>query len=178
MDRILTAIEQAYERDPFRIKDIINHVNDNQIASKTWLLENLRPEGRGVVLGGWYGYLASELGFTSVDVDPGTKRYGQIIYPEVDFRIEDCWNHIMKRRYQTYVCTSCEHMPQEDLDMVSLMPGLWALQSNNYHDIPQHINCKDSLAEFRDEYNWDEILYEGELDRGHYKRWMVIGLIK
>lgn len=175
--RILKAIEKAYNQEPFRIKDIINHVNDNQMASKAWLLEKLRPEGTGVVLGGWYGYLADQLGYINIDLDPGCKEYGRIIYPDVTFKTDDCWTHIMDRYFDTYICTSCEHMPQEDLIIVNHKPGLWCLQSNNYYDCEQHINCKSSLAEFRDEFDWSEILYEGELDRGHYKRWMVIGRI-
>ena len=177
MNNLLKAIDRAYNREPFRIKDIVNSLNDNQMASKEWLLKHLKPEGRVAVLGGWYGYLANELNGISVDLDPGCKEYGKILYPDVDFVVEDAFDYVLRRRIDTIVCTSCEHMTQDNLMFLSNFKHkpLVCLQSNNYFEIKEHINCKESLEEFVSEYNFKEIYYQGELDREKYKRWMVIG---
>ena len=52
---------------------------------------------------------------------------------------------------------------------------LYALQSNNYTTIKEHINCVNSTKELKDQYNINQIVYEDECDMGHYKRFMVLG---
>ena len=75
----------------------------------------------------------------------------------------------------TIINTACEHI--EDF-------GLWwsqiplrtqvILQNNDYFDLPDHINCVSSLKEFKKQADMD-FLYEGVLDLGAYRRFMLIG---
>lgn len=160
------------------MRDVINHVNDNQIACKDWLLKHLPEAENPVVLGGWYGLIASKIGGLSVDIDPKCERIGKQLY-DTRFHTEDAFEYmdVRQHKHDLIVCTSCEHMDQTGLSMLVARKksrDIVAFQSNNYHEIEDHINCKDSLEEFLADYNFKEILYKGELDRGHYKRWMVI----
>jgi hypothetical protein len=76
----------------------------------------------------------------------------------------------------TIVNTSCEHIPNFT-DWYNLLPEgrLIILQSNNYFEIEEHINCSSSLKEFSQSAPMQETLYEGELDLGQYTRYMKIG---
>lgn len=179
MDNILKAINKADSLDV--VKDIINSVNDNQMACKDWLFEHLVPHEHAVVLGGWYGYTASNLSSAvSVDLDPKCERYGKIMYPHVKFRTECAFDYMLTTpRYDMIINTSCEHMPQDQLTLMFNMKrknSIVAFQSNNYFGARDHINCKNTLDEFISDYPFKEIIYKGELDRGDYKRWMVIGI--
>ena len=49
------------------------------------------------------------------------------------------------------------------------------LQSNNYFEIKEHVNCSSSLKEFSKSAPMQKTLYEGELDLGKYTRYMKIG---
>ena len=53
------------------------------------------------------------------------------------------------------------------------------LQSNNFTDLQEHVNCSSSLKEFSESIHMSETLYEGELDltdQGGYIRFMKIGI--
>ena len=54
--------------------------------------------------------------------------------------------------------------------------SLVVLQSNNYHKIEEHINCKNSLNEFIADYNFDKILYTGTLKLDTFERYMIIAM--
>lgn len=169
------AIRVAYEEEPWRIKDILDHIGEDQSKCKTWLVDNMPIFGKGIVVGGWYGMLANYLGYASLDIDPKCSYYGKVLYPNVEFIVDDAFNHLMECRYDMVVNTACEHMKQEDLDMFNYLPDTWfALQSNNWEGVSGHINCKSSLEEFASEYDFD-FLYKGEMDMGGYKRWTIVG---
>ena len=75
----------------------------------------------------------------------------------------------------TIINTSCEHidpfskwwnkLPKEKLII---------LQSNDFFHHKEHINCVSSIKEFKKQAPLN-LLYEGELDLGQYKRFMLIG---
>ena len=50
------------------------------------------------------------------------------------------------------------------------------LQSNNYFEIKDHVNCFNTLQEFEASVNFDKILYKGQLELPKYTRFMVIGV--
>ena len=77
----------------------------------------------------------------------------------------------------TVINTSCEHIPNFSDWYEKLQSGtLVVLQTNNYFDIEEHINCKSSLKEFSDETPMKQVLFEGVLDLEKYKRFMKIGI--
>ena len=83
---------------------------------------------------------------------------------------------ISRETPDTIVNTSCEHIPNFS-EWYNLLPEgrLIILQSNNYFEIEEHINCSSSLKEFSQSAPMQETLYEGELDLGQYTRYMKIG---
>ena len=77
----------------------------------------------------------------------------------------------------TIVNTSCEHIDNFSSWYDDLPYGvLLILQTNNYFEIEDHINCSNSLAEFADSTPMEDVLYEGALDCNKYTRFMRIGV--
>lgn len=72
--------------------------------------------------------------------------------------------------------TSCEHLDHFD-DWWKLIPlgKLCALQSNNYFDVIDHVNCVGSVDEFLQQTQFTKVLYSGELELEKYTRYMIIG---
>lgn len=201
----ITEIYQQSKYDPdidlYRSFDILNSVNENQIASKEWLIENLKPfidhekHSKFCVLGGWYGLLAVMLSeevsedcrIDTVDCDPETEKFGRDIlgldqYKNVHFRCENAeeWFHDRPKLYDIILNTSCEHMEPEDLVMITRMKrqdALICFQGNNYHEIQSHVNTHNSLDEFVDSLELIEVYYKESFPapNGKYDRYMVIG---
>jgi len=78
----------------------------------------------------------------------------------------------------TIINTSCEHI-KNFTDWFNLIPAgkLVALQSNNYFEIDDHVNCVNSLDEFKQQALLSNIIYEGELELEKYTRYMLIGYV-
>ena len=76
----------------------------------------------------------------------------------------------------TIINTSCEHI-ENFTEWYDKIPNgkLVVLQSNNYYEIEEHVNCVGSIEEFAVKAPMDNILYSGELDLPKYKRFMLIG---
>ena len=76
----------------------------------------------------------------------------------------------------TIINTSCEHI-ENFQEWYDLIPDgkLVVLQSNNYYEIEEHVNCVRSIEEFAVKAPMDNILYSGELELPKYKRFMLIG---
>ena len=79
------------------------------------------------------------------------------------------------RRRHLIICTSCEHM--QDFTNKNSFKGnpFVCLQSNDYIDLPDHINCVKNVEELIEKNQLKKIWYKGEKDFGNYKRFMVIG---
>jgi hypothetical protein len=76
----------------------------------------------------------------------------------------------------TIINTSCEHIENFSNWYDKIPNGkLIILQSNNYFEVDEHVNCSNNLSEFSNSAPMSEILYEGELDLDMYKRFMKIG---
>lgn len=76
----------------------------------------------------------------------------------------------------TIVNTSCEHIPDFGEWYDKIPEGkLVILQSNNYFDVEEHVNCSNDVEEFKAQAPCKEYLFTGTLDLGMYKRFMIIG---
>lgn len=76
----------------------------------------------------------------------------------------------------TIINTSCEHIVDFDEWFRKIPEGkLVVLQSNNYFEIKEHVNCVGSIEEFAVKAPMQNILYAGELELPKYKRFMLIG---
>ena len=76
----------------------------------------------------------------------------------------------------TIINTSCEHI-EKFTDWFNLIPKgkLVALQTNDYFDLPEHVNCVKDINEFKQQAPLSNIIYEGELELEKYIRYMLIG---
>ena len=77
----------------------------------------------------------------------------------------------------TIINTSCEHIPnfKEWYDRIPY-DKLVILQSNNYSELPEHVNSSNSLEEFVDSVPLIDTWYKGEMELSKYTRYMVIGI--
>ena len=82
----------------------------------------------------------------------------------------------VKEMPRTIINTSCEHIENFTKWFNAIPTGkLVALQSNNYFEIEDHVNCVNSLDEFKQQAPLSNIIYEGELELEKYTRYMLIG---
>lgn len=76
----------------------------------------------------------------------------------------------------TIINTSCEHMKNFAEWYAKIPDGkLVVIQSNNYYEVEEHVNCVGSVEEFAAKAPMQNILYSGELELPKYKRFMLIG---
>jgi trans-aconitate methyltransferase len=186
MDKVLQVIDSITIDK--KVKSIINSLNDNQERSKNWLIEksgqflSMLIDPKIVVLAGWYGNLADKLTqfsnhkITSIDIDEECKTIGKKLYDNVRFKTEDISNTDVNN-YNVVVCTSCEHIKDFNKIYDKITNGsLVIFQSNNYKDIKEHVNCKDSLDEFKNSFVLNKTLYSGELKLDKFTRYMIVGI--
>ena len=76
----------------------------------------------------------------------------------------------------TIINTSCEHIHHFN-HWYSLIPAgkLVILQTNNYFDIEEHVNCSIDLDDFVKSAPMSRLLYKGKLELEKYDRFMIIG---
>ena len=76
----------------------------------------------------------------------------------------------------TIINTSCEHIEDFSVWYSKIPAGkLVILQTNNYVDVEDHVNCSKDLAEFEQQTPMSNCLYSGELVLDKYTRYMRIG---
>jgi len=76
----------------------------------------------------------------------------------------------------TIINTSCEHIQDFSKWYNSIPDGkLVILQSNDYFEIEEHVNCSKSISQFSKSCPMKETLFEGELFLPKYTRFMKIG---
>ena len=187
MDTILRVIDDV--TNDRQVKSIINSLNENQEKSKNWLIDkskeyfDLLINPKICVAAGWYGHLANKLEkytdqkVLSFDIDPMTKKIGQKLYPNVWFKVEDIQDFNFTK-FDVVICTSCEHLEPKLLDsmLYKVKAGaLIILQSNNYFEVKEHINCHKGLDDFDKSLKLNTTLYKGTLKLDKYDRYMIIG---
>ena len=153
------------------------------------------------ILGSWYGLLAYRLlekltmkkigNIDCIDFDPKAKAVAKRLWKKTDANnlkngqlayvkfIEQDIKHIKEISSPVVICTSCEHLAQDTInDTISKLDThtLVVLQSNNYREIAQHVNCVDKVEDFANQYvgKLRNIKFY-EKDFVKYKRFMIIG---
>lgn len=187
MDKVLHVIDSV--TNDGLVKNIINSVNNNQEKSKNWLVSESEKyfdffdNPKICVAAGWYGHLADKLRqytdkkVLSFDKDPKTKFVGNKLYNDVWFKVSSIEEFEFKD-FDIVVCTSCEHLKQEVIDnMISKCKNgsLVILQSNNFLEIEDHINCHDNVNNFEKTLKLEKVLYKGTLSLDKFDRYMIIG---
>ena len=76
----------------------------------------------------------------------------------------------------TVINTSCEHIDNFK-DWYEKIPSdtLVIMQTNDYFDIKEHVNCSSTLEDFSEKTPMTQELFSGELQLSKYKRFMRIG---
>ena len=197
----LKRVAKSY---PGRLIDVLDCFSQNQYDCKIWLVDCLNQYPyhfkmktndsiKIAILGGWYGLTAKLLSenfslkaideIHSYDFDPQAKNIGKILFPEINFVEQDITElDLGTKGYSIVINTSCEHIEQEGLyRSLDSAPTktLFVLQSNNYREIQQHINCVDSLDMFEKQYESRlEKVRTFELHKEKYTRYMLIGVKK
>tara|TARA_B110000914_G_scaffold73915_1_gene64941 strand:- start:192 stop:1499 length:1308 start_codon:yes stop_codon:yes gene_type:complete len=76
----------------------------------------------------------------------------------------------------TIINTSCEHIENFEEWYAKIPDGkLVILQSNNFYDVEEHVNCVADVDEFINTAPMSTVLYSGELALPKYNRFMIIG---
>ena len=175
---------------------IAGSVNDNQMKSKKWLVEELADvlelreikNPKILLMAGWYGLVGdmmrTKLGaeVTKVDKEALCEPIGREMYPKIKHK----WGHMEEWDnfdFDVIVMPSCEHVAQEKLNAFLAKKKddtIVVLQSNNQWHHEDHINCKGSVHEFANSVKL-QIIKEGELEMNSgkdqsYRRFMIFGL--
>ena len=76
----------------------------------------------------------------------------------------------------TIINTSCDHIKNYDI-WYNKLPNdkLLILQNNNYFEEEEHVNSVKDLDTFKEASPMSNIVFEGTLNLGMYKRFMLIG---
>lgn len=179
-----TPAEHAPRYDEFR-----DMFSSGQLASKEWVIKELINLGiikhqSIVIVGAWFGTLGLLIKrcflntkITLLDIDPRCKIFlDNITYDNND--ITPVTNDMYQHEYteDVVVNTSCEHIDDIHSWLQLLKKDtLVILQSNDYSELPEHINCVLSIDEFKKQTMLSDILYAGELKMPMYTRYMIIG---
>ena len=76
----------------------------------------------------------------------------------------------------TIINTSCEHIENFEEWYAKIPSGkLVILQSNNFFEVDEHVNCVNDINEFKRMSPMNTVLYSGELQLPKYYRFMLIG---
>ena len=182
---------QIQDLELFRIRDIGNGLAESHWKSKQWLVDELTEflynEDVHIAAGwlGLTGYLLRKefpnIKITSSDIDPGCKIMGKFLFDNIEFKTLDTVLDVnLIKDCQVYINTSIEHIKQEYVDLIfsKLNKGtIFAIQSNNYYKVADHINCSDSLDDFKSRTQFKELLYANKMQFADYDRYMIIGRI-
>lgn len=177
--------EMAPRYDEFR-----DMFSSGQLHSKKWLVDNLysvasdNPFGSIAIAGAWFGTLGfmlnSVLPLTTInmlDIDPRCEVFVNKIINEdqnMSYITKDMFEYHYKE--DIIINTSCEHI--WDLrEWINIIPlnKIIVLQSNNFTNEKDHINCVYSTEEFVQKSGLGKILYKGEFQFPMYTRYMIIG---
>lgn len=167
-----------------------------QVYSKIWLIDNLKQfidnaPNRIVIHGGWNGVLSSLLfnsninieNIVSVDIDPNCKEIATTVNKKYEMQgkfmavTKDMKDFDYDQKPTVVINTSCEHVSDTALiEWFSKIPKntIVVLQSNNFFELTEHINCVNSVEELSRKFPLNNPrCYSFETAK--YTRYMVIG---
>lgn len=181
----------SFSPNQFKSKEnLIKHIEDLKI---------LNEKSEIVIFGAWFGGILIPAfdyvhKITAIDMDEEVISVAKNRlfnnYTNIDFIADDIFN-TYRDQYKSanlFINTSCEHMlPMKEWgpwpkytnpwwDRVA--PAYFAFQSNNMFGIPTHINCVNSLEEFKEQMpNNSNIIIEDEVTDDRGTRFTLIGQI-
>ena len=197
-DRIVDVLN-SLSKNQYVSKDwLIEKLNDYPHHFK---YKSLDKKINICLLASWYGLLAYRMvdkfklkqiaNIDCIDFDPKSKSVAKKLWKKIDADnlengkltyikfIEQDINDIKDLNYPLVICTSCEHLEQKLIDNIIdklEQHTLVVLQSNNYKEVNEHINCVDTKENFANQYVSklrNMKIYEKDFIK--YKRFMIIG---
>lgn len=197
-DRIVDVLN-SLSKNQYASKDwLIEKLNDYPHHFK---YKSLDKKINICLLASWYGLLAYRMvdkfklkqiaNIDCIDFDPKSKSVAKKLWKKIDADnlengkltyikfIEQDINDIKDLNYPLVICTSCEHLEQKLIDNTIdklEQHALVVLQSNNYKEVNEHINCVDTKENFANQYVSklrNMKIYEKDFIK--YKRFMIIG---
>ena len=177
--------------------DVAESFRPDHLKSKKWLVHEICKHVKGnfkrvAVLGSWNSILLKELleARTSVehwdfyDIDHGCHRDRDMYcesnqlpknYNSFQTDVKDLFAHEdVHKQYDLIINPSCEHME----DIKAVKGPVYALTSNNYEGIKEHINTISKHEELAVKNGINNIAYEGSLELTNYTRFCTIGSVK
>jgi hypothetical protein len=159
-----------------------------QVESKIWLIERLinldKKFDNAIFIGGWLGISAFWSvkkqvmhKVTNLDMDEQAIKFSNRLngfnntYQGI---VGDANTHNFDD-YDLVINTSSEHMTEDWFKKIKKGTTI-ALQSNDFHDIVEHINTVNNLRELEEKYPMSKILFSGVKDCDRYNRFMLIGI--
>ena len=177
--------------------DLLDSFSPNQFKSKENLINHIKKlnilnsESEIVIFGCWYGSILIPAFYnevkriTAIDIDDSVigiaKNRIFKNYDKIDFIVNDAfvWANKSSRIKSTnlIINTSCEHMqPMKNLPILNNINSYFAFQSNNMFDIETHINCVNSIEEFKKQLpSKAKILIEDQIEEDRGIRFTLIG---
>lgn len=201
------TILKVIKNNPEIYLDIIDSFSNNQFLSKTrlfYLLDNLNildNDCEVVIFGCWYGSILIPIlsprvkKIVGIDIDTKSLQIAKNSffknYNNVEFITGDVFKNFRNqfRTTSLFINTSCEHMkPMNEWGPKSNFKVPWwnrvknnayfAFQSNNMFNIEGHINCVNSIKEFKTQMPLNSnILLEDVISDDRGERYTIIGQI-
>jgi hypothetical protein len=185
---------KAIKKYPHRAVDLMDSFDPKKIEAKEWLVQRIKRIQRKNILpqddlkisivGGWYGNILiplldmyikyKEIHFYEIDED-AINMAKNILFKDnskIKWKLQDATQVEFRGSQNLVINTSAEHMK-----VLNITSGVLAVQSNNYREIPDHINCVDSIDELKHIYNFRKVWYYDTLDYEKYSRFSVIGRV-
>jgi hypothetical protein len=176
--------------------DLLDSYSSNQFKSKEVLINHIKKlnilnnESNISILGSWYGSILipafkNVKSITLIDLDDKVIRIAKQRlfnhYTNTDFITADVFN-LGKHSYRIeksnlIINTSCEHMrPMKELKTLKNSKSYFAFQSNNMSYIKDHVNCVNSIEEFKKQMPENsKILIEDHIKDDRGTRFLLIG---
>ena len=177
--------------------DLLDSFSPNQFKSKENLINHIKKlnilnsESEIVIFGCWYGSILIPAFYnevkriTAIDIDDNVigiaKNRIFKNYDKIDFIVNDAFVWANKsssiKSTNLIINTSCEHMqPMKNLPILNNINSYFAFQSNNMFDIETHINCVNSIEEFKKQLpHKAKILIEDQIEEDRGIRYTLIG---
>lgn len=191
-EQIFRNVVKEIKENPEYSHDLIDSFSDNQFLAKdkivSAVIDHIDKHSEVIIFGSWYG---------SILIPKLSKHVKKISCIDLDSRVlkiskNRLFSHLKNieyisgdifeldlKRYHTaslVINPSCEHMRPMKEWQYWKKDMIFALTSNNMHDIEGHINCVNSIQEFKDQLpNNSKILVEDEIKDSRGIRYLMVG---
>ena len=196
---LLGNVLAACRHNPESANSILDSFSDNQLGAKNQLISivskfiETAQDLEIVIFGSWYGsVLIPRLAeyadrITCIDLDENVLKISKNNlfqnFSNIEYIQADVFEKCLSRYKDTtlIINTSCEHMlPMKDWPFWNKInaDSYFAFQSNNMYGIEGHINCVNSIEEFKEQMPGNfKILEENHFEEERGTRFTLVGKI-